>query len=74
MCGEKAARQLNFVRFQTTPYQMTLNILIDRIARSQYYSIQLDETTDVADLANLLVYFRYEYDGASHEDFTFFHS
>ena len=30
------------------------NILIERIKRSRYYSIQLDETTDVANLANLL--------------------
>ena len=47
------------------------NILIERIKRSRYYSIQLDETTDVANLANLLVYVRYEYDGAFHEDFLF---
>ena len=41
------------------------NTLTERIKSSRYYSIQLDETTDVADLANLLVYVRYEYDGTA---------
>ncbi len=49
------------------------NTLIERIKNSRYFAIQLDETTDVADLANLLVYVRYEYhhDGAAQEDFMF---
>ncbi|XP_033960793.2 zinc finger BED domain-containing protein 5-like [Pseudochaenichthys georgianus] len=47
------------------------NTLIERIKSSSYYSIQLDETTDVADLANLMVYVRYEHDGAAQEDFLF---
>nr|XP_033478812.1 zinc finger BED domain-containing protein 5-like [Epinephelus lanceolatus]XP_033478814.1 zinc finger BED domain-containing protein 5-like [Epinephelus lanceolatus]XP_033478816.1 zinc finger BED domain-containing protein 5-like [Epinephelus lanceolatus] len=45
--------------------------LIERIKNSRYFAIQLDETTDVANLANLLVYVRYEYDGAAQEDFMF---
>ncbi|KAK1901737.1 Zinc finger BED domain containing protein 5 [Dissostichus eleginoides] len=45
--------------------------LIERIKSSSYYSIQLDETTDVADLANLMVYVRYEHDGAAQEEFLF---
>ncbi|XP_060786508.1 zinc finger BED domain-containing protein 5-like [Neoarius graeffei] len=45
--------------------------LIERIKNSRYFAIQLDETTDVADLANLLVYVRYEYDGVAQEDFLF---
>ena len=44
---------------------------MERIKYSPYFSIQLDETTDVADLANLLVYVRYEYQSAAHEDFLF---
>ncbi|KAJ4925496.1 hypothetical protein JOQ06_018226 [Pogonophryne albipinna] len=47
------------------------NTLIERIKSSSYYSIQLDDTTDVADLANLMVYVRYEHDGAAQEDFLF---
>lgn len=45
--------------------------LTELIKRRWYYSLQLDETTDVSDLANLLVYVRYEYDGAAQEDFLF---
>ncbi|XP_071328854.1 zinc finger BED domain-containing protein 5-like [Trachinotus anak] len=45
--------------------------LTERIKRSRYYSLQQDKTTDVADLANLLVYVRYECDGAAQEDFLF---
>ncbi len=43
------------------------NTLIECIKSSHYYSIHLDGTTDVADLANLLVYVRYEYE----DDFLF---
>ena len=79
MCGEKAARQLNLVPLSNDTVSRRIdnmaddvkNILIERIKRSRYYSIQLDETTDVANLANLHVYVRYEYDGASYEDFLF---
>ena len=79
MCGEKAARQLNLVPLSNDTVSRRIvdmaddvkNILIERIKKSRYFSIQLDETTDVADLANLLVYVRYEYDGASQEDFLF---
>lgn len=38
---------------------------------SHYYSIQLFETTYVANWANLLVYVTYEYDGTAQEDFLF---
>ena len=79
MCGEKAARELNLVPLSNdtmsrrTKYMAgdVKNTLIERIKNSRYFAIQLDETTDVADLANLLVYVRYEYDGAAQEDFVF---
>lgn len=44
--------------------------LIECIKSTRYYSLHPDETTDVADLANLLV--RYECDDAAQEDFLFF--
>ncbi|XP_061602956.1 zinc finger BED domain-containing protein 5-like [Cololabis saira] len=47
------------------------NTLIERVKKSRYFSIELDETTDVADLAQLLVYVRYENDGAATEDLLF---
>ena len=78
MCGEKAARQLNLVPLSNDTVSRGIdnmaddvkNILVERIKRSRYYSIQPEDTTDVANLANLLVYVRYEYNGASHEDFV----
>ncbi|MBN3314875.1 ZBED5 protein, partial [Atractosteus spatula] len=38
---------------------------------SRCFSLQLDESVDVVDLANLLVYVRSEFEGMSHEDFLF---
>lgn len=79
MCGEKAAKQLNLVPLSNDTVSQRIgamaddvkNTLIEHLKSSHYYSLQLDETTDVADLANLLVYVRYEYDGAAQEDFLF---
>uniref|UniRef100_A0A3Q1GCF7 C2H2-type domain-containing protein n=1 Tax=Acanthochromis polyacanthus TaxID=80966 RepID=A0A3Q1GCF7_9TELE len=64
---EKAAKQLNLVPLSND----TVSRLVERIKSSRYYAIQLDETTDVADLANLLVYVRYECGDAAQEDFLF---
>lgn len=79
MCGEKAAKQLKLVPISNDTVSRRIQTMADNvkktltecIKRSQYYSLQLDETTDVADLANLLVYVRYECDGAAQEDFLF---
>ncbi|XP_060782686.1 zinc finger BED domain-containing protein 5-like [Neoarius graeffei] len=62
MCGEKAARELNLVPLSNDTVSRRINdmaddvkkTLIERIKNSRYFAIQLDETTDVADLANLL--------------------
>ncbi|XP_060768837.1 zinc finger BED domain-containing protein 5-like [Neoarius graeffei] len=45
--------------------------LLHRIRASEFYSLQLDESTDVAGLAQLLVYVRYIYDGSVKEDMLF---
>ncbi|XP_069051373.1 LOW QUALITY PROTEIN: zinc finger BED domain-containing protein 5-like [Lepisosteus oculatus] len=42
---------------------------LDLVALSK--DTQLDESVDVVNLANLLVYVRYEFEGMSHEDFLF---
>ena len=41
---------------------------------SQYYSLQLDESTDVSNNANLLVFIRYEFDNKIQEYLLFCHS
>ena len=45
--------------------------LIDRIKESLKFSIQLDESTDITNSAQLLAYVRYCYDNNIHEDFLF---
>lgn len=77
MCGEKAAKQLDLVPLSADTVSRrirsmsndVLKTLTERIKNSRFYCLQLDETTDVADLANLLVYVRYEYEGKVREDF-----
>ncbi|MBN3318163.1 SCND3 protein, partial [Atractosteus spatula] len=77
MCGEKAAEQLDLL----PPLQDTVthriiemaddikNTLVERVKMSRWFSLQLDES--VVNLANLLIYVRYEFEGTSHEDFLF---
>ena len=45
--------------------------LISRVLKSQYYSLQLDESTDVSNNANLLAFIRYEFDNKIQEDLLF---
>ena len=48
-----------------------LKQLLLRIQISELYALQLDESTDVAGLAQLLVYVRYVYGGVIKEDILF---
>ncbi len=45
--------------------------LLANIMQSQYYALQLDETTDVAGLAHLLTYVRYVKNCNIEEDILF---
>lgn len=45
--------------------------LIDRVKGSPYYAIQLDESTDVANVAQLLIFIRYRYENDICEDLLF---
>lgn len=54
---------------------MTNNIkeqLIIRVHESQYYSLQLDESTDAFNNVNLLAFIRFEFDSKINEVFLFF--
>lgn len=46
-------------------------ILIQRIQESRFFAIQLDESTDVTNFAQLMVYVRYEYEQTVEEEFLF---
>ena len=45
--------------------------LIIKIKYAKYYSVQLDKTTDISNMAILLVYVHYEYEGEFKEEFLF---
>jgi hypothetical protein len=48
-----------------------LKQLLFRIQASELYALQLDESTDMAGLTQLLVYVRYVYGGSIKEDILF---
>ena len=43
--------------------------LVDQIKLAKYYSLQLDESTDIRNMAILMVYVRHEYEGKLKEEF-----
>lgn len=45
--------------------------LIERIKKSGTFSLQLDESTDISNAAQLLVFVRYSFEGKLHEDMLF---
>lgn len=79
MLGEKAKR--TFQKMPSSDNTVSRRIsdmsadvlsqLLCRIHASEFYALQLDESTDVAGLAQLLVYVRYIYGGSIHEDILF---
>ena len=79
MFGEKAAKQLNMISLSDNTVKRridnmaedVLKQLVTRVQASRFYALQIDESTDIASLANLLAFVRYEYDGEVHEDFLF---
>jgi hypothetical protein len=45
--------------------------LIERVKKGPYYALQIDETADIANDANLMRYVRYAYDSNIHDDILF---
>ncbi|KAJ1137675.1 hypothetical protein NDU88_004073 [Pleurodeles waltl] len=78
MVGEKAAKDLDLVPLSNNTVKrridkMSDNIkeqLIERICKSQYYSLQV-ESTDIANKSHLLCYVRYEFERNIIEDLLF---
>lgn len=46
-------------------------ILLSDISQSCYYALHVDESTDIANFANLMAFVRYEKDQEIHDDFLF---
>ncbi|XP_039627331.1 zinc finger BED domain-containing protein 5-like [Polypterus senegalus] len=67
MCGEKIASELNVVPLSNDTVSLRISdpandvqqTLVHRVKNSKFYSLQLDESTDIASQANLLMYVRY---------------
>ncbi|XP_050523920.1 zinc finger BED domain-containing protein 5-like [Daktulosphaira vitifoliae] len=51
--------------------QWTESRLIERVSKSRFFSLQLDEFTDVQGLCQLLVFIRYIWNNGPHEDMLF---
>ncbi|XP_025407292.1 zinc finger BED domain-containing protein 5-like [Sipha flava] len=81
MLGDKASNELSTVSLSNNTVknrivEMSENIkeqLISNIKTSKFYSLQLDESTDICNDANLLAYVRYENHNTITEDFFILH-
>ncbi len=77
--GEEAAKKLNVLslsdnivsrRIQEMSDQVKENLL-ENVKKSKFFSLQLDESTDVANFAQLMTYIRYEIGDTIKEEFLF---
>jgi hypothetical protein len=79
MVGEKAGKDLNLVAMSNDTVKKRIdkisdNVkeqLIERICKSQNYSLQVDESMDFANKSHVLCYVRYEFEGKIIEDLLF---
>jgi hypothetical protein len=79
MLGYPSAKQLDMISLSNDTVRrriesMALNVkekLIDQVKNSDFFSIQLDESTDVSNYAQLMVYVRYVFQTVIKEDFLF---
>lgn len=77
--GENSAKQLNIIPLSNDTIRrrveiMALNVkekLVDRIKNSMFFAIQLDESTDVTNYAQLMVYVRYIFQTKIEEEYLF---
>lgn len=75
----KAAQKLDIVSLSNNTVSRRIHdlaaevksILIQRIHQSKFFAIQLDESTDVTNFAQLMVYARYEFEQSVEEEFLF---
>ena len=79
MLGEKVVQPINLISLSDNTVkrridEMADNVceqLVQNIKESRFYALQLDESTDIANVSNLLAYVRYEENGEIKEDFLF---
>lgn len=79
MLGEKASKELDIISLSNNTVKsrivdMSGNVkeqLIMNVKASCFYALQLDESTDISNDANLLCYVRYEHNDSISEDLLF---
>ncbi|XP_074980743.1 zinc finger BED domain-containing protein 5-like [Caretta caretta] len=79
MLGEKAAKRIDMVPLSNNTLSRRINVMssnvettiVHRVKNSPYYAIQLDASTDVANLAILLLFVHYVNEGLVQEDLLF---
>ena len=79
MIGEKESKKLNAISLSNSTVKTRITDMSDdvleqiltHVKASPFYSIQLDESTDIADLPQLSVFIRYINNGAVSEDLLF---
>ncbi|KAG6932310.1 zinc finger BED-type containing 5 [Chelydra serpentina] len=79
MIGDKASKAIDCVPLSNNTVHrritdMAENVkrqLLSRVQKSCYYALQADESTDIVNLANLLLFVRYELNNEVHDDILF---
>ena len=79
MIGEKKSKNLNAISFSNSTEKRriadmsddVLEQILTHVEESSFYSIQLDESTDIAGLSQLSVFIRYINNAAESEDLLF---
>uniref|UniRef100_A0A8C7WYZ7 DUF4371 domain-containing protein n=1 Tax=Oryzias sinensis TaxID=183150 RepID=A0A8C7WYZ7_9TELE len=77
--GGKAGDEINRIPLSNDTVQRRIKAmaesvehqLVTRLRQSQFFSLQLDESTDLGNEANLLCFVRYIYAGGLHDEFLF---
>uniref|UniRef100_K7GJF8 DUF4371 domain-containing protein n=1 Tax=Pelodiscus sinensis TaxID=13735 RepID=K7GJF8_PELSI len=78
MLGDEAGKQIGLILSNNTVRRridkMAQNVkeqLTEKVWKSHFYSLQIDETTDIANRSNFLSVVRYQYSGEVQEDCLF---
>jgi len=82
LLDEKADQQICQISLSNTTVkrrieEMSVNVkesLISAMKESDFYSLQLDESTDIADKVNLLCFVRFNFNGSVEEEMLFCHT
>jgi len=77
--GEKAAKELDKIPLSNNSVKRRIDtmasnieeILVTQLKMCSNFSLQVDESTDITNMAQLLVFIRYDYDNVLNEEYLF---